>query len=341
MSVTKEKFGKTSAGEDIYIYTICSPSGIKAEILNLGCTVRSLVVSKNDKEYDVVLGRETAEDYLHNKGYLGSTVGRFANRIKNATFDIGGKKFVCKPNRSGHLLHSGANNFGTMVWEENVIGDDYVSLKIVSPDGENGFPGDLTVITTFELKNKALKIRYEAMSNKDTIVNLTNHSYFNLNGHDSGSVCNHTLKINADFYTPMDSELLPTGEILSVKGTPLDFSDRKPIGKDLGTMKDMGLDGYDHNFVTRGNGMREIAYLTGDKSGITMTTTTNKPGVQLFTGQFFDGSIEFKHGARYDRYQGVCLETQFFPNCTEFSHFPSAVLKCEDKYDYITIYSFE
>ncbi len=189
MSVTKEKFGQTPMGEDVYIYTICSDSGIKAEILNLGCIIRSLVVSKNNREYDVVLGRETIEDYFHNAGNLGCTVGRFANRIKNATFAIGEKRFVCKPNQNGNLLHSGAKHFGTRVWEENVIGDDYVALKIVSPDGENGFPGDLTVIATFELKDKALRIRYEAMSNKDTIVNLTNHSYFNLNGHDSGSVC--------------------------------------------------------------------------------------------------------------------------------------------------------
>lgn len=305
MSVTKEKMGVTPAGEEVYSYTICSPDGIKAEILNLGCIIRSLVVSKNDREYDVVLGRETLEDYFHNAGCLGCTVGRFANRIKNATFAIGDKKFVCKPNQNGHLLHSGADNFGIRVWEENAVGDDYISLKIISPDGEGDFPGELTVVATFELKGKLLKIRYEATSNKETVVNMTNHSYFNLNGHDSGSVCNHNLKVNADFYTPTDSDLIPTGEIFSVKGTPLDFSDWKPIGKDIGAMKVMGLKGYDNNFVTRGRGMREIAYLTGDKSGITMTTTTNKPGAQIYTGNFFDGSLEFKRGVRYDKYQGV------------------------------------
>ncbi len=139
----------------------------------------------------------------------------------------------------------------------------------------------------------------------------------------------------------MDSDLVPTGEILSVKGTPFDFSDSKTIGRDLDALKTTGVDGYDNNFVTRGSGMREIACLTGDKSGLTMTTTTNKPGVQVYVGQFFDGSVKFKNGALYDKYQGVCLETQFFPSCTEFSHFPSAVLKSGDSYDYTTIYSFD
>lgn len=346
MSILKEKFGTMPTGEDVYLYTVDNRKGLKAEFIDLGCTIRSLKVDNGKgNEIDVILGRETLESYLDNKGCHGITVGRFANRIHNAAFEIDGEKFTSEPNENGNLLHSGWANFGKRMWKA-VIEDensDSISFEFFSPDGENGFPGDLNAIVTFTLEDKALKIHYEAVANKDTIINFTNHSYFNMNGHASGNMLEHTLKLNADFYTPIGEGIIPTGEILSVKGTPFDFTEGKKVGADIFSDFDQikKVNGYDHNFVLRGTGLREVAYLTGDKTGLTMTTITDKPGVQIYSGQGISTADTFKGNSKYEPYQGIALETQIFPNCTEYSHFPQALVRCGDRYEYTTIYSFD
>ena len=346
MSISKQKFGTMPTGEEVYMY-VAENEYLKAEFLDFGCILRSLVVKNTPGgDVDVVLGRETLESYIENKGCHGITVGRFANRIRNSSFVIDGETYTCEPNENEtNLLHSGWSNFGRRLWKGSFEAEESnsVSFEFFSPDGENGFPGDLNAIVTFTLDGKALDIHYEAVANKDTIINFTNHSYFNMNGHNSGSMLEHTMKLNADFYTPIDDTTIPTGEILSVKGTPFDFTAGKKVGKDIFSDFEQvaKVRGYDHNFVLRGTGLREVAYLTGDKTGITMTTITDKPGVQIYSGQGISNADIFKGNSTYEAYQGIALETQIFPNCTEYSHFPSAVVKCGDKYDYTTIYSFD
>lgn len=346
MSIAKQKFGTLPSGEEVYAYTVDNHEGLKAQFIDYGCVITKLIVSDEDKgDIDVVLGRDTLEPYIKNPCCLGMTVGRYANRMRNSTFILNGEVYTQEPNEGKNICHSSWSNFGKRVWQAKYDDENAnaISFELSSPDGENGYPGDLNSVVTFTLDGKKLDIHYEAVANKDTVVNFTNHSYFNLNGHASGTVLDHSLQIHADFYTPVDDELIPTGEILSVKGTALDFTEAKKIGRDIGEDKPelkAAKGGYDHNFVLRGTGLREIAVLKGDKTGLKMTTYTDKPGVQIYGGMGLGGEV-YKDGAEYAPYQGVCLETQFFPNSMEYSHFPSVVVKCGEKYDYTTIYSFD
>ena len=337
LAITKQKYGTLPDGRDVHMYTVDNGEGLKAEFLDFGCVITRLVVTdENSIATDVVLGQSGLDTYIDNFGNLGITVGRFANRMRNSMFEINGEKFYQEPNEGKNICHSSISNFGKMLWQASY--DDAsseISFELLSPDGENGYPGDLNTVVTFTLEGKKLIIHYEAVSSKDTPVNLTNHSYFNLNGHLSGCVCHHTLKLYADYYTPTDSENIPTGEILTVKGTPYDFTAGKKVGAD---MEKAGL--YDLNYVLKGSGLRKAAELWGDKTGIKMTTYTDKPGLQLYVRDNY-GDLVYKDGAKYDPYQSICLETQLFPNCMEYSHFPSAVVKCGEKYDYTTIYEFE
>ncbi len=346
MSISAEKFGTMPSGEEVYLYTVDSGEGLRAEFLSLGCIIRSLVVTDdNGRETDVALGRETLEEYVNGVGNFGATVGRVANRIRGGQFTIGDTTYNGEPNQKGHLLHSGWANFALRVFRASYDGEDSssISFEIDSPDGENGFPGDLNAVVTFTLSGRELAIHYEAVANKDTILNFTNHSYFNLNGHESGNVLEHILRINADFYTPLDPTLIPTGEIIKVQGTPYDFTAPKKVGTDIASEHEqMQISGgYDTNFVLRSRGMREAAYLKGDKTGMVMRTYTDKPGLQIYTPGFLKGDKAFKGGAYYDKYQGICLETQHFPNAIEFGHFPSPIVRCGEKYDSQTIYSFD
>ena len=272
-------------------------------------------------------------------------MGRFANRIRNAEFEIDGTLYHVTPNEGTNTLHGGPENYAKRVWE--CITDDAegstVSFELKSDDGDEGFPGNLDVIVTYTLTDdNALDIHYEAVSDKDTVVNLTNHSYFNLNGHASGKILNHKLKLNAEFITPAREDKVPYGEVLSVRGTPFDFTKFKTVGADIDAddaqIKIAG--GYDNNWIISGRGMREAAVLIGDQTGIKMTTYTDKPGVQVYSGNFLAGNRVCKEGAVYSMRDGICLETQHFPNSTEIGHFPSPVLRCGEKYDFTTKYAF-
>lgn len=342
MAITKELFGTLINGENVYCYTLSNKKGLKAEILTYGGIVKNLFVD----DTDVVLGRDTLEEYLDNDGCFGALIGRHANRIKNAEFEIDGKTYKVGANNGVNSLHGGFVGFDKKNWSAFECGTDEepeLLLKTFSPDGEEGFPGNLHVSVTYKLtNNNGLVIHYEAISDKDTVVNLTNHSYFNLNGHKSGTVDGHTMQINADFYIPNTDECLPYGEILSVENTPFDFRTPKMLkegfSSDFEQIKMFG--GYDHNFVLRGRGFRKAAVLTGDKTGIVMETYTDKPGVQIYSGNCIDDERVCKDGTVYAVHQAVCLETQYFPNSTSLSHFPSAFLKKDQKYNFTTEYRF-
>jgi len=346
MSITQKSFGTLSGGEEVFLYEVDNGCGLKAEFLNLGCIIKSLCVTHPvHGDVDVVLGRDSIEDYEQNVGNLGATVGRYANRIRFAEFEIDGRQYLSEPTPDGHLLHSGKANFAKRLWEASYDDEssDSITFRISSPDGDNGFPGDLDALVTFTLDGKSLVIHYEAVATKDTILNFTNHSYFNLNGHNSGDVLGHELRIDADYYTPMTEDRVPSGEIVSVKETPFDFTASKVVGADAFSEHEQTtmFGSYDHNFVLRGTGLREVACLKGDKTGISMTTSTDKPGLQLYLPLFMKGDKTYKDSAVYNKCQGICLETQFFPGGTCFSHFPSSVVRSGDKYDYTTVYAFD
>lgn len=343
MSITKELFGTLENGDKVYEYTLDNNKGVKAVILTYGGIIKNLFVNGTD----VVLGRDSLEEYLDNDGYLGAAVGRHANRIKNGEFIINGTIYTVGKNNNGNSLHGGFCGFNQKNWVAEESGSDSepaLILSAVSPDGEEGFPGTLNVKITYTLNSEnGLSLHYEAISDKDTVVNLTNHSYFNLNGHDSGTIDNHVLQLNCGFYTPNTEECMPYGEVLSVSGTPFDFRAPKPIGQDINADFEQiqMFGGYDHNFAISGRGFRRAAVLSGDKSGITMETYTNKPGVQIYTSNALDTERLYKGNSKYSIHQAVCLETQFFPNSTSFSHYPSAFLAKGEKYDFTTEYRFK
>ncbi len=347
MSISKKLFGTMPDGKEVYVFSVDNGKGLCAEFLNLGCIIKNLVVSgKNTEPTDVVLGRDSLEEYLDNDGFFGAVIGRFANRIRNSSFDIDGVTYNVSPNKEGFTIHGGFESYAQKVWETINVDENSssVSFELKSPDGDEGFPGNLDVVATYTLTDEnALEIHYEAVSDKDTVVNLTNHSYFNLNGHASGAATEHSLKINSTFYTPCDNAPMPYGEVFKVSGTPFDFTEFKKVGRDIDTDCEQIAygSGYDHNFIIDGRGMREAAVLVGDKSGIKMTTYTDKPGVQLYTANHLDEDRICKGGNIYHKRDAVCLETQFFPNSTEITHFPSPILRCGDKYDFKTVYAFD
>lgn len=339
-------FGSLPEG-DVECRTIDNGCGLKADILSYGGIIKSLYVKDKNGEYvDVVLGRDTLEEYLQNDGYYGAAIGRHANRIAGGCFVLDGKKYNVGINEGKNSLHGGANGFDKKLWHaepvENAEGSGLV-LTLVSEDMEEGFPGKLEVNMTYMLtKENSLKITYRAVSDKDTVVNLTNHSYFNLAGHASGNVHNQILQINSSFYTPNDDECMPTGEVLSVMGTPFDFRAPKPIGQDIDADFDQiqKFGGYDHNFAIDGRGFRLAATASCPETGITMQTFTNKPAMQLYTGNGIDAERVCKDGAKYPVHGAFCLETQFFPNAMSFSHYPSPILRAGVQYKYITEYKF-
>ena len=343
MAISKALYGKLATGEEIYSYSL-SNGFMTAEIINYGGIITKLLVKdKNGNETDVVLGRASLEEYTKNDGYIGAAIGRHANRIKNGSFIIDGREYHAGINENDNSLHGGAVGFDQKVWNVTECPDkNAVILEYTSPDGEEGFPGNLKTIMTYTVTDdNSLKIEYHAVSDKDTLCNLTNHSYFNLNGHDSGSIYGHTLRINADFYTPNNSECMPTGEVLSVAGTPFDFRNAKPIGQDINDKAEQiqMFGGFDHNFAIAGFGYRTAAVATGDKSGITMQVMTNQPAMQLYTANALPAGVH-KSDKEYGVHGAFCLETQVFPNAMAHSHYPNPVLKANRPYIHITEYKF-
>lgn len=338
--IKKELFGTLPEGE-VYCYTLDNGKDLSAEIISYGGIIKNLYF----KGCDVVLGRDTLEEYLDNSGCYGALIGRNSNRIRNAEFILNGKKYILAKNNNGHNLHGGNIGFNKKIWhaEECDGAEPSIILTLESPDGEEGFPGNAKIKVTYTLtKENSIKIHYEAECDKDTVMNLTNHSYFNLNGHDSGTVDNHTIEIKSSFHTPNTDACMPYGEILKSEGTPFDLT--TPVllkeGFESGYKQIEMFGGYDHNFVLDGIGFRKFATVTGDKTGYAMDCYTDLPGVQLYTGNCIDEERVCKGGNKYAIHQGLCLETQFFPNALELTHFPSPILRAGEKYDTVTEYKF-
>ncbi|MCH5186494.1 MAG: galactose mutarotase [Oscillospiraceae bacterium] len=347
MSVSKDLIGTTKDGEEVYIIKLDNGKGLSAEVLNYGGIIKNLYFTAADgKKIDVVLGRDSLEEYLDNYGFYGAAIGRYANRIENSEFEIGGKIYKVGANEGRNSLHGGIFGFDKKVWEAyegESGGEPGVEMILESPDMEEGFPGTLKVKMTYTLtKENSLKIEYRAMSDKDTAVNLTNHSYFNLSGHSSGNIYNQVLQINSGFYTPNNKECMPFGEILTVDGTPFDFREPKPIGRDISAdFEQINMfGGYDHNFVIDGRGYRLAATAFSPDTGITMKMYTDKPAVQLYTTNGTENGRVCKDGTVYEKHQAFCLETQYFPNSMKYSHYPSPILKAGEEYRFTTEYEF-
>ncbi|HWP43398.1 MAG TPA: aldose epimerase family protein [Blastocatellia bacterium] len=345
--IKKEPFGKTADRQSVDLYTLTNANGVEARIMTYGGTVVSLKVPDRDgKLGDVVLGYDSLDGYLKQNPYFGSIIGRYCNRIGNGRFTLNGKQYTLPKNDGENTLHGGIKGFDKVVWKaKEVKSRDGVglSLSYVSKDGEEGFPGNLSVTVVYTLTNKnELKIDYTATTDKDTVVNLTHHSYFNLAG--AGSILDHEIMIAADRFTPVDKALIPTGELRSVKGTPLDFTKPTPIGARIDQQYEQLVlgRGYDHNWVLNsGGGKLALAARAYDpKTGRVMEVWTTEPGIQFYTGNFLDGSITGKGGQVYHRRYGFCLETQHFPDSPNKPSFPSTVLKPGQKYATTTIYRF-
>lgn len=349
MSIEKRSFGRTAEGKEATIFTLKNGKGMEAEITNFGGIVVSIKVPDNKNSLaDVALGYDNLESYMAKGPYFGATVGRFANRIENGCFEINGVQYKVAQNDGNNHLHGGITGFDKVLWDAETINasdSDSLKLSYLSRDGEEGYPGNLKVTVTYTLtKDNALEIHYEAETDKDTVINLTNHSYFNLSGQDSGNILDHRVMINADKFTVNDAFSIPTGEIREVKGTPMDFTELTEVGRNINSDYEQIKfgNGYDHNFVlnTWGKVSETAAEVYDDKSGRVMEVYTTKPGVQLYTGNFLDNSDIGKGGISYGKRSGLCLETQYFPNSTKHKHFQSPILKAGEKYDHTTIYKF-
>ena len=350
MSIEMSDFGKDLNGNTVRLFTISNSNGMVAKITNFGAILVSLFVpNKEGKLDDVVLGFDTLEKYFYNDvRYFGSTVGRNSNRVKNAKFVLNGISYKLDKNeREKNNLHSGFKPYNSRLWDYCVDEENNsVSFSLISPDMDQGFPGEFDIIVTYSLDNdNDLKINYKGKSNKDTIANMTNHSYFNLSGYNSGTILNHELCINADKYVEVDDELIPTGELKEVCSTPMDF--RKPtkiglrINDDFKQFEYTG--GYDHSFVINKttDGIEKIAVLSDNESGRTMEVYTDSIGVQLYTGNFIENNkILGKENIIYKNRSGVCLETGYLPDAINQENFTSPILKAGDTYNTTTIYKF-
>lgn len=341
MSITKKIFGTLPEG-DVHSYILDNGRGLSAEIITLGGIIRKLVFDG----VDVVLGHDDVKLYRNDPTYFGAIIGRNSNRISGAGFELNQKTYKLAENCAGGCnLHGGNQGFTYKIWDAEPVDADEPSLILTahSPDGEEGFPGNADVKVTYTLtKDNSIKIHYEGVSDKDTILNMTNHSYFNLNGQGSGDIKGHKLMMNCGFYTPNNEYCMPTGEVLSVKGSPFDFTEAKTIGSGFENPNEQFelIGGYDHNFAINGSGFRKFAEAEGDKTHIVMEGYTDLPGVQLYTSVALDDGTPGKDGLDYYRFGGFCLETQVFPDAIHFSHFPSAVVKKGTDYNTVTEFKF-
>lgn len=340
MSICISEFGNHN-GSVVYAYTLTNKNGLSAEILNYGGIIRKLIY----KNVDVLLGRDTLEEYLNNEGYFSALIGRNSNRIEGSVFELNRKTYKLFANDGKNNLHGGKVGFDKKIWDAKVIDEEEPSLvlKTVSLDGEEGFPGTVNVKVTYTLTNdNNLKIHYEGESDADTVLNMTNHAYFNLNGHSGGAIFNHSLWLDSDFYTPNSDECIPTGEILCVKNTPFDFSTKSSIGLKIKSEHEQirMFGGFDHNFVLNGRGFRKVGELVGDKTGIVMEIYTDQKGIQIYSGNMIEDGRKCKDGIIYGKHHGICFETQAFPNAMKIPHFPTTILKKGEKYDTVTSYRF-
>ena len=341
-------FGKTAEGETVEIYTLKNSYGLEARVMTWGATLVSMsTLDRNGALADITLGFGALDGYFGNHPFFGSTVGRYANRIANGKFTLDRKKYTLAVNNGVNHLHGGIKGFDKKNWKavdlENPTGSKAVRFSTTSADGDEGYPGTLRVSVTYTLTDKdELRIDYEATTNKPTVVNLTNHAYWNLTGAGEGDILGHELTLHASKFTPVDEGSIPTGKIEPVAGGPMDFTKPKTIGKDFTQMTGTP-GGYDHNFVIdrkKPGVLTLAAELYDPKSGRVMKISTTEPGVQFYTGNYLDGTITGKGGKVYKKNFGVCLETQHFPDSPNQPSFPSTVLRPGETYRTTTVHQF-
>lgn len=337
-------FGRTKKGEEAHLYLLENKNGVKAYLTDYGAAlVRLLVPDKNNELRDVVLGYDDTAGYEQGDVFFGATVGRNANRVGGAHVEIAGKVYKLEKNDNDNNLHSGTHYYNKRLWDVVEQADDHVAFVLHSPDGDQGYPGAFDMHVTYTLDDSnELTIHYVAVPDQDTVINMTDHSYFNLNGHASGTVLGHKVTVNADSFTPADAYSIPTGEIRSVEGTPMDFRSGRVLGDDIDTDYEplrFGS-GYDHNWVLKNEGrFDKVAEVASEESGIVMEVYTDLPGVQIYTANFVDGEPG-KDGASYIKRSAVCLETQYFPDAVHHENFPQPLCRKGEKYDTRTAYRF-
>jgi aldose 1-epimerase len=347
-SVTHTPFGKTADGKAVEIYTLTNANGVELKAINYGCIITSLKVpDRTGKMADVVLGYDTLDGYLKDSPYFGAVVGRYGNRIAKGQFTLEGKTYKLATNNGPNHLHGGNKGFDKVVWNaapKNVTDGVAVVFTRTSPDGEEGYPGNLQATVTYTLTDKnELQVNYLATTDKATPANLTQHSYFNLAA-DDGDILGHELTINANRYTPVDDTLIPTGELATVDGTPFDFRKATAIGARIAAENAQLKNGrgYDHNWVLNrsGSGLQPAARLVDPKSGRTLDVATTEPGLQFYSGNFLDGTITGKGGHIYRHRTGLCLETQHYPDSPNHPNFPSTILRPGETYSSQTVFTF-
>lgn len=344
MAVTIKEFGKTNKGEQVKLYVIKNKNGMEAAVSDFGAVLVSLLVPDKNGDYrDVVWGYDTAAGYENNGVYLGATIGRNANRIGKARFTVNGQEYQLESNDGRNNLHGGLSGYHARMWKAGQEGGNTVVFQLDSPDGDQGFPGNVSVEVKYTLMDdNTLSIQYHALPDADTVLNMTNHSYFNLDGAESDSILEHKVWIDADAYTEADAESIPTGKIISVAGTPMDFRTYRVIGQDIDADYEQLKfgNGYDHNWVLNNKGkMAIVAKMKSENSKITMEVATDLPGMQLYTGNFLAGELG-KNGKKYTRRSAACFETQYFPDAVNHQEFASPVYQAGQAYKTVTNYRF-
>ncbi len=341
-----ENFKAEVDGKSTNLYTLVNKNGVEACITNYGGRLVSLMLPDKDGKFiDVVLGHDSIADYVNIDGNFGALIGRYGNRINQGRFSLDGQEYQLTQNDFGHCLHGGPKGFHHAVWEAEQQNDTTLNLKLFSPDGEFGFPGNVNVTVVYTLTHdNAINIAYKATTDAPTILNLTNHSYFNLSGNPSNDILDETVWFDADGFTPIDSTFMTSGEIVPVVGTPFDFTTAKTIGKDL-SKNDEQLNngrGYDHNMVLRSprDISKPAAIVTDSVSGIKMEMFTNEPGIQFYIGNFLDGTVKGKKGIAYPHRSAICLESQHYPDSPNKAQWPSVVIRPGETYSSNCIYKF-
>ena len=345
----KKEFGKLKDGRSVRLFSLKNAQGATAKIIEFGATIISLKLpDRNGKYEDVILGYDSLPEYINDNFYLGAIVGRYGNRIRKGRFSLAGKEYQLPLNNNENHLHGGSGGFHKLLWQGEIVSfapGSAVKFRLVSPDGDQGYPGTVILDVTYTLTDKnELCIEYTGETDKETILNLTNHAYFNLSGSPKNDILDHELMIRAKYITSVNEELIPTGELANVENTPFDFREPSVIGGRIDvddTQLKYGM-GYDHNWVLEdyNKQMRMIASLSDSESGRYMEVYTDQPGIQFYTGNFLDGSVAGKNGIKYKFRTGLCLETQHFPDSPNRPEFPSVTLKPGEQYKQTTIYSF-
>lgn len=343
-SIEKAPFGRAPDGTPVDLYTLRNARGLTVKVMTYGCLITEIhAPDRNGRMGDIVLGFDNLDSYLKGHPYFGCVVGRYANRIAHARFTLDGRTYPLAANDGAHALHGGRKGFDKVVWAAEPVPVPHgvaVRFRYTSPDGEEGYPGNLQARVTYTLTDdNELRMDYEATTDRPTVVNLTNHTYWNLAG--GGAIDDHELTLHADHFTPVDATLIPTGEIAPVAGTPMDFTRPKPIGRDLKQLTNQPQ-GYDHNFVLRGGGgkLAPCATIYEPRTGRVLEIWTDQPGVQFYSGNFLDGTLTGKGGQVYRQHHGFCLETQHFPDSPNQPKFPSTVLRPGQVYRTTTVHKF-